>query len=100
VRCFELCAGTRLEEPSFKAAGRNTFEAGEKAGFGLIRDGSAQQTRQAHERLAVARRTGAVQRLVDDQFTVGAQQGIFQPDDVELFQSLDCIHRLCPRTRP
>ncbi len=92
MRCLEWCAGERLEEPSFKGAGRTAFEAGEKAWFGLILDGSAQQTRQAHERFAVARRTGAVQRLVDDQFTVGAQQSIFQPDDVELFESLDCIH--------
>jgi hypothetical protein len=89
---LDLCAGERLEEPSFKAAGSNAFEAGEKAWFGLILNGSAQQTRQAHQRFAVARRAGAVQRLVDDQLTVGAQQGIFQPDDVKLFESLDCIH--------
>ena len=85
MRWLELCAGARLEGQSFKAAGRTAFEAGEKARFGLILDGSAQQTRQAHERVAIARRTGTVQRLVDDQFTVGAQQSIFQPDDVELF---------------
>jgi hypothetical protein len=85
------CGRWRSEEPSLKAAG-NAFEAGEKAWFGLILDGSAQQTRETHERFAIARRAGAVQRLVDDQFTVGAQQGIFQPDDVELFQSLNCIH--------
>jgi hypothetical protein len=45
----------RLEQPSLKAAGRNAFEAGEKAWFGLILDGSAQQTRDSHERFAIAR---------------------------------------------
>ena len=72
VRRPESRAGGRLEQLSFKGVGRNLFEAGEKGWFGLILDGSAQQTREAHERSAVACRAGTVQRLVDDQFTVGA----------------------------